>query len=167
MPEPGARSRSGSGPRPTGEKRVVATNRKARHDYFISHVVEAGLLLLGSEVKSLRQGGASIADGFARLEDGELWLRNVHIPPLPQASYRNHEPLRRRKCLIHRRELRRLEDLVGGKGTTMVPLSLYFRGPRVKVEIGVGRGKAFYDKRADERKREAEKETRRAVGRGR
>jgi SsrA-binding protein len=167
MPEPGARSRSGAGPRPSLEKRVVATNRKARHDYFISHVVEAGLLLLGSEVKSLRQGGASIADGFARLEDGELWLRNVHIPPLPQASYRNHEPLRRRKCLIHRRELHRLEGLVGGKGKTMVPLSLYFRGPHVKVEIGVGRGKAFYDKRADERKREADRETRRAVGRGR
>jgi SsrA-binding protein len=163
MPAPDSRRSARAEGRAPAEKRVIATNRRARHQYAISHVVEAGLLLLGSEVKSLRGGSASLADGYARLEDGELWLRNVHIPPLPQASYRNHEPMRRRKCLLHAREIRKLEALVQGKGTTIVPLSLYFRGPRAKVELGVGRGKTAPDKRADARKREAEKEARRAA----
>jgi len=160
MPPPDARR----GPR--GEKRPIATNRRARHKYAISHVVEAGLLLTGSEVKSLRGASASIAEGYARVEDGEVWLRQVHIPPLPQASYHNHEPLRPRKCLLHRREIARLEALLLGKGSTIVPLSLYFAGAHVKVELGVGRGKAYYDKREDQKKREADRETRRAVRRG-
>jgi SsrA-binding protein len=147
-------------------RRVIATNRKARHAYAISHVVEAGLALVGSEVKSLRQASASLQDGWARLESGEAWLYGVHVPPLPQASYRNHEPVRRRKCLLHRRELHKLEALTTGKGTTIVPLSLYFVGPHVKVELGVGRGKKFFDKREDEKKRDADREQRRAMRRG-
>ena len=147
-------------------KVVVATNRRARHEYAISHVVEAGLALLGSEVKSLRAGTASLQDGYARVEGGELWLYGVHIPPLPQASRFNHEPLRKRKCLVHRREVRKLEALTMGEGTTIVPLSLYFLGPHVKVEVGVGRGKRQYDKREDIKRREADRDLRRAVRRG-
>jgi SsrA-binding protein len=147
-------------------RRVVATNRKARHDYAISHTVEAGLALLGSEVKSMRQATPSLQDGYARLESGELWLYGVHVPPLPQASYRNHEPVRRRKCLVHRRELRKLESLTTGKGTTIVPLAMYFVGSHVKVELAVGRGKRFFDKREDIKRREADREQRRAVRRG-
>jgi SsrA-binding protein len=166
MPEPDSRRRARAGSHAReAEKRVIATNRRARHAYAISHVVEAGLLLQGSEVKSLREGSASIAEGYARVEDGEVWLRQVHIPPLPQASTFGHEPLRRRKCLLHRREIARLEALVAGKGTTIVPLSLYFRGARAKVELGVGRGKQFHDKREDLKKREADREARRALRR--
>ena len=144
----------------------IATNRKAWHDYSISYTVEAGLVLVGSEVKSLRNGGASLQDGFARLERGELWLYGVHIPPLPQASHFNHEPRRKRKCLIHKRELAKLDVLVEGQGTTMVPLSLHFRGSRAKVELGVGRGKKQFDKREDMKKRTADRDVRRAMRRG-
>lgn len=151
----------------TLEKVVVATNRKARHDYAIALVVEAGLVLVGSEVKSLRTATPSLQDGYARIDRGEAWLYGVHIPPLAQASYQNHEPRRPRKCLLHRRELRKLEALLTGAGTTMVPLSLYFLGSRVKVELGVGRGKRHEDKRESIKQREAERETRRAArGRG-
>jgi SsrA-binding protein len=146
-------------------KKILATNRKARHDYSISHVVEAGLALAGSEVKALRQGGASLQDGYARVENGEGWLYGVHIPPLPAASYFNHEPRRKRKCLLHRKELRKLEDLLLGTGTTIVPLSLYFLGSLVKVELGVGRGKKFFDKREDIKKRDADRDVRRAMRR--
>ncbi|MFO0933909.1 MAG: SsrA-binding protein SmpB [Planctomycetota bacterium] len=147
------------------ERVVVATNRKARHDYAIVLVVEAGLVLLGSEVKSLRNATPSLQDGYARLDRGEVWLYGVHINPLPQASYRNHEPTRPRKCLLHRREIRKLETLLAGAGTTMVPLSLYFLGSRVKVELGIGRGKRHEDKRDDIKAREADRETRRATRR--
>ena len=152
-------------PRSPLGKKVLATNRKARHDYAISHVVEAGLSLTGSEVKSLRDGGSSLQDGYARIENGEAWLYGVHVPPLPQASYFNHEPRRKRKCLLHRKELRKLEDLLLGTGTTIVPLSLYFLGPRVKVELGVGRGKKQFDKRDDIKRRESDREVRRAMRR--
>lgn len=148
-------------------KTIVASNRKARHDYAIVLVAEAGLALLGSEVKSLRTTTPSLQDGYARIDRGEVWLYGVHIPPLVQASYQNHEPRRPRKCLLHRREIRKLEALLTGAGTTMVPLSLYFLGSLVKVELGVGRGKRFEDKRDTIKAREAERETRRAVrGRG-
>jgi SsrA-binding protein len=156
--------------RPLGErkleKHVVATNRKARFDYAIALAVEAGLALVGSEVKSLRTSTPSLQDGYARVADGEVWLYGVHIPPLSQASYLNHEPRRARKCLLHRREIKKLEALLEGAGTTVVPLSLYFLGPRVKVELGVGRGKRFDDKREDIKRREADRETRRAIRRG-
>ena len=162
-PNPSGRRRTVVRDRP---KRLVATNRKARHDYTISHVVEAGLVLTGSEVKSLRGSSASLQDGYARLEHGELFLYGVHVPPLPQASYFNHEPRRRRKCLVHRREIAKLDGLVTGKGTTIVPLSMYFLGTHVKVELGVGRGKKHFDKREDLKKREADREVRRAIRRG-
>ncbi len=155
-----------TGPRAAPPKKIVATNRKARHDFAISHVVEAGLKLLGSEVKSLRAGSASLQDAFARIEGGEVWLVGVHVPQLPQASYFNHEPLRKRKCLLHAREIRKLEVLLEGGGTTIVPLSLYFLGPRVKVELGVGRGKRQFDKREDLKRREADRDVRRAMRRG-
>jgi SsrA-binding protein len=168
MNRPDDARRRGSTPRARADvaRRVIATNRKARHDYAIALVVEAGLELLGSEVKSLRDGSASLQDGYARFEDGELWLLGVHVPPLPQASYLNHEAVRKRKCLLHRRELRKLEALLEGSGTTIVPLSLYFKGSRVKVELGVGRGKQFHDKREDVKKRSAERDMRRAMRRG-
>jgi SsrA-binding protein len=147
-------------------KTVIATNRKARHDYAISLVVEAGLKLLGSEVKSLRNGSASLADGYARVEGDDVWLYGVHVPPLPQASYFNHEPRRKRLCLLHRREVEKVRALLEAGGTTMVPLSLHWRGTRAKVELGVGRGKREFDKRQDIRKREADRDLRRATRRG-
>ena len=165
---PNDRARRGGRPDPaTLKKTTVATNRKARHDFAISHVVEAGLVLYGSEVKSLRVGSASLQDAFARVEDGEVWLYGVHVPPLPQASYRDHLPTRRRKCLLHGKEIRRLEALLeGAHGTTIVALSLYIKGSRAKVELGVGRGKKFFDKREDIKKRTAERDVRRAMRRG-
>ena len=165
-PRPPARPGGGARSRETPRERtVVATNRKARHDYAIALVVEAGLALLGSEVKSLRTSTPSLQDGYARLDRDEVWLYGVHIPPLPQASYRNHEPRRPRKCLLHRREIRKLATLLEGAGTTVVPLSLYFLGARVKVELGVGRGKRHEDKREDIKRREADRDMRRAVRR--
>jgi SsrA-binding protein len=149
------------------EKRVVATNRRARHDYVIEAVIEAGLVLAGSEVKSLRTQGATIQEGYARFDGEELWLRAVHIPPLPQASYLNHEPTRARKCLVHRREARKLQSRLEGRGTSLVPLSLYFVGHRVKVELGVGVGRRKGDKRAAEREKEDRKRIREATGRDR
>jgi SsrA-binding protein len=147
-------------------KQILATNRKARHDYALSHVVEAGLMLKGSEVKSLRETPPSLQDGYARIEGGEMWLYGVHIAPLAQASYQNHEPRRKRKCLLHTREIRKVEALTQGQGTTIVPLSIYFLGSHVKVELGIGKGKRFYDKREDLRKREVERDVRRAGRRG-
>lgn len=135
-------------------KRLVASNRKARHDYELMARVEAGLVLVGSEVKSIRQNGADIRDGYARMQGGELWLYGVHIPPLPQASYQNHEPLRRRKCLVHKRELRKIRDALETKGLTMVPLSLHFLGVRVKVELALARGRRKGDRRTAEREKE-------------
>jgi len=163
---PASASKARAGAPDRRERRLIATNRKARHDFHFAWTVESGLSLLGSEVKALRGGAASLQDGFARLEDGELWLHGVHIPPLPQASYQNHEPRRARKCLLHRRELRKLEGLLEGAGTTVVPLSLYFLDQRVKVELGVGRGKRQYDKREDIKAREADRAVRRATRRG-
>jgi len=157
--------RPGKPPVEKRERVTVATNRKARHDYAIELTVEAGLVLQGSEVKSLRNATPSLQDGYARFDRGEIWLYGVHINPLPQASYRNHEPTRTRKCLLHRREIRKLETILAGAGTTMVPLSLYFLGSRVKVELGVGRGKRHEDKRDDIKAREADREARRAARR--
>jgi SsrA-binding protein len=140
-------------------KTIIASNRRAFYDYAIEAKVEAGLVLRGSEVKSLRQNGATILEGYAKLEGDELWLYAVHVPPLKQASYLGHEPTRKRKCLVHRRELRKIEDRLAVEGTTLVPLSLYFKGHRVKVELGVGRGR----RKADRRERERELEARRGI----
>jgi SsrA-binding protein len=116
--------------------------------------LEAGLALTGSEVKSLRTQTPTLTEGYARIERGELWLYGVHIPPLPQASYLNHDPVRKRKCLVHKRELRKLTVQLEAKGRTLVPLSLYFLGTKVKVELGLGRGRQKGDKRAHEREKE-------------
>jgi SsrA-binding protein len=150
--------------KPEGRK-VVAQNRKARHDYHIDDTYEAGLVLTGTEVKSLRAGRASLVDGFADLTDGELWLRGVHIPEYTQGTWTNHEPRRPRKLLLHRQEIDRLGVRVQERGLTLVPLALYFKDGRVKVEIGVGRGKKAYDKRQSLAKRDADREVARAVGR--
>jgi SsrA-binding protein len=150
--------------KPQGRK-VVAQNRKARHDYHIDDTYEAGLVLTGTEVKSLRAGRASLVDGFADMSDGELWLRGVHIPEYTEGTWTNHEPRRARKLLLHRQEIDRLSARVQERGLTLVPLVLYFKDGRVKVEIGVGRGKKAYDKRQSLAKREADREAARALGR--
>ena len=146
----------------TQERRVIARNRRARHDYSIEDVVEAGLVLTGTEVKSLRAGRASLTDGFASITDGEMWLHNVHIPEYAQGTWTNHEPRRPRKLLLHRKEIDRLERQIAERGLTLVPLSLYFLGGRVKVELALARGKRTYDKRQDLARRDAAREVERA-----
>ena len=142
------------------DRRPIASNRKARYDYELMAKVEAGLVLLGSEVKSLRVNGADIRDGYARMERDELYLHGVHIPPLPQASYQNHEPLRKRKCLVHRRELKKIQEALEAKGLTMVPLALYFKGVRAKVELAIARGRRKGDQRSADREKEDRKRMR-------
>ena len=147
------------------EKKIVARNRRARHDYQIEDVVEAGLVLTGTEVKSLRAGRASLTDGFAQISDGEAWLHGVHIPWYTLGTWTNHEPRRTRKLLLHRKEIDRLERATAERGLTLVPLSLYFKDGRAKVELAVARGKRTYDKRHDLARRDAAREVDRAVRR--
>jgi SsrA-binding protein len=144
---------------------VIASNRKARHDYSIVDTYEAGLVLTGTEVKSLRAGRASLVDGFATIRDGEVWLQGVHIPEYAQGTWTNHEPRRQRKLLLHRAEIERLIGRTRESGLTLVPLQLYFRDGKVKVELALARGKRSYDKRQDLARRDAEREMARAVGR--
>ncbi len=143
-------------------------NRKARHDYHIDHKVEVGIVLQGSEVKSIRNSEVSLGEGFARVEPNtmELWLYNVHIAPYRQAMGNNgHEPIRPRKLLAHRREIQRLYEEAAGNKTTLVPLAMYFVRGKVKLEIGVGRGKQAHDKRQDIKARSADRDMRRAMTR--
>lgn len=152
---------------------VVARNRKARHDYAIEETWEAGLVLTGTEVKALRAGRCSLVDGFADLEpgpggapgDGEVWLHQVHIPEYAQGTWTNHAVRRKRKLLLHRREIARIARRLEAKGTTLVPLSLYFSGGRAKVEIALARGKREYDKRHALAEREARREVEREFSR--
>ncbi len=153
-------------PREKGRK-VVASNRKARHDYAILDTFEAGIVLSGTEVKSLRAGRASLVDAFAQVSDGEIYLHAVHIPEYAHGTWTNHEPRRTRKLLLHRGEIDRLIGKVKESGLTLVPLSLYFSDGWAKVEVGLARGKRAYDKRQDLAKRDAEREISRAVGRRR
>ncbi|MEP6852474.1 MAG: SsrA-binding protein SmpB [bacterium] len=146
-------------------RKMVAQNRKARHDYSIEDVFEAGLVLTGTEVKSLREGRASLVDGFASIDDGEIFLHGVHIPEYTQGSWTNHEPRRVRKLLLHRGEIERLIGKTRESGLTLVPLALYFRNGKAKVELALARGKRSYDKRQDLAKRDADREVRRALGR--
>lgn len=139
------------------------TNRKAMHEYFISARIECGIALVGSEVKSLRQGKAQLAESYARIEKNELILHGCHIDPYVQASLMNHEPKRDRRLLVHRREIRKLEAETEQRGTTLIPLAIYFKDGRAKLELGVARGKQQYDKRASIRKKEQDREVRRAV----
>jgi SsrA-binding protein len=144
--------------------KTIATNRRARHDFHISEVLEAGVSLVGSEVKSLRDGKASLQDAYAVVRNEEVFLMGVHIPPYPQAALQNHEPTRIRKLLLHKTEIRKLIGKTAEKGLTLVPLRLYFKGNKVKVEIGVAKGKRHFDKRETIAKREAEREMARRVG---
>ena len=146
-------------------RKLVAQNRKARHDYSIEDTFEAGLVLTGTEVKSLREGRASLVDGFATIDDGEVFLHGVHIPEYTQGSWTNHEPRRVRKLLLHRHEITRLIGKTKESGLTLVPLSLYFRDGRAKVEVALARGKRSYDKRQDMARRDADREVRNALGR--
>jgi SsrA-binding protein len=146
-------------------RKVVAQNRKARYDYAIEDTYEAGLVLTGTEVKSLREGRASLVDGYCEVADGEIWLQNAHIPEYTQGTWTNHTPRRRRKLLLHRQEIDKLERRVNERGLTIVPLSLYFKDGRAKVEIALARGKKAYDKRQSIAKRDAQREATRELGR--
>jgi SsrA-binding protein len=150
----------------TGTK-VIASNRRARHDYLIEDTIEAGIALTGTEVKSLRAGRASLADGFALVNDGEVWLYNVHIPEYTLGTWTNHLPRRTRKLLLHRGEIDRLVRKTSEQGLTLIPLSLYFKDGKVKVELALARGKRTYDKRQDLAKRDAAREVERALRRRR
>ena len=148
-----------------GSKQIIATNRKARHDYSIIELFEAGVSLQGTEVKSLRLGQASLADAFATIDDGEVWLRNLYIPEYLQGSWTNHEPRRNRKLLLHRQQIDRLVGKIRDGNLTLMPLSLYFSGGKVKVELALARGKRAYDKRQDMAQRDAQREVVRELGR--
>ena len=150
-------------PKQDSDELVVARNRKARHDYLIEDTYEAGLALMGTEVKALRMGRASLVDGFAVFYGDELWLEGVHIPEYVQGTWTNHAPRRRRKLLLHRSELDKLAVKVQGNRRTIVPLSLYFLNGRVKVEIGVARGNREYDKRHKLREQQDNREAQRAM----
>jgi SsrA-binding protein len=141
----------------------IAENRKAFHDYHLLETFEAGLVLLGTEVKAIREGGVNLRDSFARVEGGEVFLYNVHIRSYSHRGYADHEPLRRRKLLLHKREIRKLIGKTVEKGMTLVPTRLYFKDGRVKVAVSLAKGKQAYDKRETIKKREADRETRAAV----
>ena len=142
------------------------SNRRALHDYFISAKLECGMVLVGSEVKSLREGKAQLQDAFARVENGQLYLHGAHIDPYEKAALAyNHDPRRPRKLLVHRREIKKLEGETSVKGTTLIPLAIYFKGGRAKVEIGVAKGKQHHDKRDAIRKKEMDRELRKVMTR--
>jgi len=147
------------------EEKIVTTNRKARHEYFVLDTYEAGIVLKGTEVKSLRQGNANLSDGYAILKNGEVWLLGMHISPYEQGSYANVDPVRERKLLFHRNEIRRLVGKIQEKGLTLVPLKVYFKRNIAKVLIGVCKGKKSYDKRHDIARRDAERDLRRHLAR--
>ena len=143
--------------------KTVATNRKARHDYFFEDTFEAGIALTGTEIKSVRAGQVSLRDSFATIKDGEMWLINLHIAAYRQASHFNHVPRRPRKLLMHRREINRLTGKLQEKGLTLIPLRLYLKNNLAKVELGLGRGKRQYDKRATLKAKESRREVERAI----
>jgi SsrA-binding protein len=151
-------------PKEVGRK-VIASNRRARHDYTILDTYEAGVVLVGTEVKSLRLGRASLADAFATVDNGEVWLRGLHIPEYDRGTWTNHEPRRTRKLLLHRKEILRLIGKTKESGLSLVPLAMYFKDGKVKVELGLGKGKKAYDKRQAIAKRDADREIARVAGR--
>ena len=146
-------------------KKVIAQNKSARHDYFIEEVYECGLVLTGTEVKSLRAGRASLTDGYAMAKDGEIWVSGIHIPEYNQGSWTNHPPRRDRKLLLHKREIAQISDAIKQGGLTLIPLSLYFKDGKAKVEIAVAKGKKAHDKREALKEREADREVSRVVSR--
>ena len=141
----------------------VASNRQASYRYELTDRLECGIVLFGTEVKSLREGGVQIKDGYATIEEGELWLHNVHIPPYGPAAGENHDPERVRKLLAHRREIERLESRIRERGLTLVPTRIYFKGSRAKVEIALARGKDRFDKRQSIKERESARDMQRAL----
>ncbi|ABO68342.1 tmRNA-binding protein [Geobacillus thermodenitrificans NG80-2] len=147
---------------PKGEGKVIAQNKKARHDYFIEETYEAGLVLQGTEIKSIRNGRVNLKDSFAKVEKGEVFLHNMHISPYEQGNRYNHDPLRTRKLLLHRREINKLIGYTKEQGYTLVPLKLYIKNGFAKVELGVAKGKKKYDKREDMKRKEAQREIERA-----
>lgn len=146
-------------------RKAIATNRKARHNYAILDTYEAGVALVGTEVKSLRDGKASLVDAFATVDNGEVWLRGLHIPEYGNGSWTNHAPRRNRKLLLHRKEIDGLIGKIRDGNLTLVPLSMYFNDGKVKVELALARGKQAHDKRHDLAKRDAEREVTRELGR--
>ena len=139
-------------------KKLIAQNKKAYHDYFVDEKYEAGIALAGTEVKSLRLGRVNLKDSYCHIEDGQLYAYGIHISPYEQGNIFNHEPLRKRRLLMHKREILRLFGILGQQGLTLIPLSLYFSGQYVKVELGLCRGKKLYDKRESEAKRQAQRD---------
>lgn len=150
---------------PTPARQSIAKNRRASHDYQLLETWEAGIVLTGTEVKSLRNGKANISDAYGIVRDGEVYLLNLHIPPYERGGYVNHEPTRTRKLLLHRREIRKMIGAVERQGLTLVPLELYFKDGRAKVAISLGKGKKLHDKRDDERRRDDERDIARAMNR--
>lgn len=150
--------------RPT-DRKIIASNRRARHDYEIIDTIEAGIVLTGTEVKSLRAGRATLVDGYATVSDDEVWLRGVHIAEYAEGTWTNHAPRRARKLLLHRLEIAKLTAKLREKGFALIPLALYFKEGRVKVELGLARGKREYDKRQSIAKRDADREIERFAGR--
>jgi SsrA-binding protein len=146
-------------------QKLIAQNKKARYDYHIEDTFEAGLVLTGTEVKSLRAGHASLVDGYAEIVDGEVWLHGAHIPEYLQGTWNNHTPRRKRKLLLNRHEIDKMERRVNERGLTIVPLRMYFKDGRAKVEIALAKGKKSYDKRQTIAKRDAEREATRELGR--
>jgi SsrA-binding protein len=170
---PGARSPQPQKPKPakrdpiaSGE-RDATQNRAASHNYFLLEKFEAGIVLTGSEVKSIRNGRANLKDSYAIVKEGELWLLNVHISHYENAGYSQHEPLRTRKLLVHRDELRKLVGKTQQRGLTLIPTRMYFRNGKVKVEVALAKGKQMWDKRETERRRTADREAREAIARSR
>jgi SsrA-binding protein len=156
-PEPGSKG--------SDQRKIVANNKKARHDYTIEDVFECGLVLKGTEVKSLRQGRASLTDAYGDVRDGEVWLLGAHIPEYTEGTWTNHEPRRPRKLLLHKAEILRLIGRTRESGLALVPLQLYFTGGRAKVELALGRGRKAHDKRQVMAERDAQREIRNAMGR--
>lgn len=144
-------------------ERLIAENRKAYHDYHLVETFEAGVALLGTEVKAIREGRVNLRDSFARIENGEVFLQNVHISPYSHRGYADHDPMRRRKLLLHRAEIRKLVGKTLERGMTLVPVRMYFKNGRVKVAVSLAKGKKEYDKRETIKRRETERETRAAV----
>jgi SsrA-binding protein len=144
-------------------QKIIADNRKAQHDYHLLETFEAGVALLGTEVKSIREGGANLRDSFARIEAGEVWVYNIHISPYRNRGYSDHDPKRRRKLLLHRQEIRKLIGKTTERGMTIVPVRMYLKDGRVKIAISLAKGKKAHDKRETIKRREADRETRAAV----
>lgn len=165
MAAEGKRARQ-SGKASQGRK-IVASNRRARHDYTIEDTLEAGIMLTGTEVKSLRAGRATLTEGYGQITGGEVWLYGVHIPEYAQGTWTNHEPRRVRKLLLHRKEIDRLERSTTEAGLTLIPLSLYFSDGKAKIELALARGRRTYDKRHELARRDAAREVERALRRRR